>query len=167
MLCISSKGLKHGCSLLQRDSTQKHVKNLDVVLGADTAVLILDDTEGVWPQHAANLIQVDRYIFFPACATRFGRSHKCLLERGQDEDADKGMLSTALQVLQQVHTTLFQVMLCLHKIAGIKVSQLQHQWCGGGSRIITKLQLGLQSYCQCVAWTKDLEANELLLISHV
>ena len=98
-------------SPMQRDSTQKHVKNLDVVLGADTSVLILDDTEGVWPQHVANLIQVDRYIFFPACATRFGRSHKCLLEKGQDEDADKGMLLTALQVLQQVHTTLFQVSL--------------------------------------------------------
>ena len=81
------------------------------MLGADTSILILDDTEGVWPQHAANLIQVDRYIFFPACATRFGRSHKCLLETGQDEDADKGMLSTSLRVLKQVHTTLFQVKL--------------------------------------------------------
>lgn len=98
---------------VQRDSTQKHVKNLDVVLGADTSVLILDDTEGVWPQHAANLIQVDRYIFFPACATRFGRSHKCLLEQGKDEDANNGMLSTALHALHQVHTSLFQVTLCL------------------------------------------------------
>ena len=96
---------------MQRDSTQRHVKNLDVVLGADTSVLILDDTEGVWPQHAANLIQVDRYIFFPACATRFGRSHKCLLEKGKDESADTGMLSTSLRVLQQVHTSLFVVML--------------------------------------------------------
>ena len=96
---------------LQRDSTQKHVKNLDVVLGADTSVLILDDTEGVWPQHSANLIQVDRYIFFPACATRFGRSHKCLLEKGKDEDADTGMLSTALRVLKQVHMHVFEVML--------------------------------------------------------
>lgn len=118
----------HGCSLLQRDSTQKHVKNLDVVLGADTAVLILDDTEGVWPQHAANLIQVDRYIFFPACATRFGRSHKCLLERGQDEDADKGMLSTALQVLQQVHTSLFQVMLWLTE--ALKLTGASVVWWG-------------------------------------
>lgn len=108
-------------SPLQRDSTQKHVKNLDVVLGADTSVLILDDTEGVWPQHVANLIQVDRYIFFPACATRFGRSHKCLLEKGQDEDADKGMLSTALQVMQQVHTTLFQVRLDLSTLPGTGV----------------------------------------------
>ncbi|DBA95101.1 TPA: hypothetical protein ACH3X1_002613 [Trebouxia sp. C0004] len=91
-----------------RDSTQRHVKSLDVVLGADTSVLILDDTEGVWPAHAANLIQVDRYIFFPACVSRFGRSHKSLLEAGKDEDVGSGMLSTSLWVMQQVHQTLFQ-----------------------------------------------------------
>ena len=96
-------------SVLQRDSTQKHVKSLDVVLGADTAVLILDDTEGVWPGHNANLIQVDRYIFFPACVTRFERSHKSLLEAETDENARKGMLSTALKVLQSVHASVFQV----------------------------------------------------------
>ncbi len=97
---------------MQRDSTQRHVKSLDVVLGADTSVLILDDTEGVWPAHAANLIQVDRYIFFPACVTRFGRSHKSLLEAGKDDNVETGMLSTALRVMQQVHRTLFQVILC-------------------------------------------------------
>ncbi|KAL0027020.1 hypothetical protein WJX79_009746 [Trebouxia sp. C0005] len=91
-----------------RDSTQRHVKSLDVVLGADTSVLILDDTEGVWPAHAANLIQVDRYIFFPACVSRFGRSHKSLLEAGKDEDVGSGMLSTSLRVVQQVHQRLFQ-----------------------------------------------------------
>ena len=31
----------------QADCTQKHQKGLDVVLGLDTAVLILDDTEAV------------------------------------------------------------------------------------------------------------------------
>ena len=97
------------CCMLQGDSTQRHVKNLDVVLGADTAVLILDDTEGVWPAHTANLIQVDRYIFFPACVTRFQRSHKSLLELEKDEEAQKGMLRKALKVLQHVHTTVFQV----------------------------------------------------------
>lgn len=95
--------------LLQGDSTQRHVKNLDVVLGADTAVLILDDTEGVWPAHTANLIQVDRYIFFPACVTRFERSHKSLLELDKDEDAQKGMLKKALKILRRVHKGVFQV----------------------------------------------------------
>ena len=43
---------------LQGDSTQQHVKSLDVVLGAEMAVLIVDDTAGVWPQHSRNLLQV-------------------------------------------------------------------------------------------------------------
>ena len=42
----------------QGDSTLRHVKDLDVVLGAETAVLILDDTSGVWPLHQRNLLQV-------------------------------------------------------------------------------------------------------------
>lgn len=103
-----SKTFFGGRVISGRDSTQRHVKSLDVVLGADTAVLILDDTEGVWPGHAANLIQVDRYIFFPACVIRFGRSHKSLLETGKDENVDTGMLSTALRVMQQVHHSLFE-----------------------------------------------------------
>ena len=43
---------------MQGDSTQQHVKSLDVVLGAEMAVLIVDDTAGVWPQHSRNLLQV-------------------------------------------------------------------------------------------------------------
>ena len=43
---------------VQGDSTQQHVKSLDVVLGAEMAVLIVDDTAGVWPQHSRNLLQV-------------------------------------------------------------------------------------------------------------
>ena len=48
------------------DSTQQHVKSLDVVLGAETAVLIVDDTAAVWPLHAANLLQACR----PAAALK-------------------------------------------------------------------------------------------------
>lgn len=43
---------------MQGDSTQRLVKDLDVMLGAESAVLILDDTQGVWPRHAPNLLLV-------------------------------------------------------------------------------------------------------------
>lgn len=56
----------------QGDSTQRYVKDLDVVLGRERVVLILDDTEGVWPRHRDNLVQIERYLFFPADAGRFG-----------------------------------------------------------------------------------------------
>lgn len=47
----------------QGDSTHTHVKDLDVVLGDVTAVLIVDDTPGVWPKHARNLVQVHLCLF--------------------------------------------------------------------------------------------------------
>ena len=49
------------------------VKDIDVLLGAEEMVLILDDTVGVWPRHRDNLMQVERYIYFPGDAVRFGR----------------------------------------------------------------------------------------------
>jgi RNA polymerase II C-terminal domain phosphatase-like 3/4 len=48
------------------------VKDIDVLLGAEELVVILDDTAAVWPKHRHNLIQVDRYIYFPSCAAKFG-----------------------------------------------------------------------------------------------
>jgi len=44
--------------LFQADSKEKHVKDLAVVLGTETATIILDDTISVWPEHKHNLMQV-------------------------------------------------------------------------------------------------------------
>ena len=43
---------------VQGDSTLRHVKDLDVVLGAEANVVIMDDTSGVWPLHRPNLLLV-------------------------------------------------------------------------------------------------------------
>lgn len=47
-----------------------------MVLGRERAVLVLDDTEGVWPRHRDNLVQIERYLYFPADAARFG--YRCV-----------------------------------------------------------------------------------------
>ena len=52
-----------GRVISNNDSTSAHTKDLDIVLGAEPAVLIVDDTDRVWPNNAANLIRVDRYHF--------------------------------------------------------------------------------------------------------
>ena len=44
---------------------------------------------------------MERYIFFPACAERFGLQSPGLLQEGRDEDGDQGMLHSALQVLEE------------------------------------------------------------------
>ena len=40
-----------------------HHKDMDGVLGMESTALIVDDSAGVWPHHAANLIVVERYLF--------------------------------------------------------------------------------------------------------
>ena len=116
-----------GRVISQGDSTRAHHKSLDVVLGSDLTTLILDDTKAVWPQHEGNLLLVNRYIFFPACAGRFyslapgssgggGGSNGgagperqlSWLEKGQDEDLGTGMLSVAARVLDKVHESYFK-----------------------------------------------------------
>ena len=96
-----------GRVISQADSTVGTVKSLDVVLGQPDATLILDDTAGVWPAHGANLIQVERYIFFPACAGRFGTGRPALLQEGRDEDAARGTLAAVGRVLDAVHDRVF------------------------------------------------------------
>lgn len=57
---------------------------------------------------------MERYVFFPACAERFGTARPALLDQGRDEDADQGMLAAALRVLLEVmHQLLLILAGCL------------------------------------------------------
>ena len=56
--------------LLQADSKEKHVKDLAVVLGTETATIILDDTISVWPEHQHNLMQVLTMSLVPSPYSR-------------------------------------------------------------------------------------------------
>ncbi|KAJ9533805.1 hypothetical protein QJQ45_026891, partial [Haematococcus lacustris] len=91
----------------QNDSTSRSAKDLDVALADDSLVLIMDDTEQVWPRHRRNLIQVERYHFFPASCRQWGSDAASLLQAGRDESSSQGTLSTCLQVLRQVHRRFF------------------------------------------------------------
>ena len=59
-------------------------------------------------------LQVERYIFFPACAERFGLQTPGLLREGRDEDGEWGMLHSALQVLEEASIAAFMCCLTLH-----------------------------------------------------
>ncbi|KAL2318691.1 hypothetical protein Fmac_032567 [Flemingia macrophylla] len=89
------------------DGTQKHQKGLDVVLGQESAVLILDDTEHAWTKHKDNLILMERYHFFASSCRQFGFSCKSLAELKSDENETDGALAKILQVLKQVHCIYF------------------------------------------------------------
>ncbi|KAL8502525.1 hypothetical protein ACS0TY_021605 [Phlomoides rotata] len=93
--------------IAQGDSTQRHQKGLDVVLGQESAVLILDDTEVVWAKHKENLILMERYHFFASSCKNFGFNCKSLSELKTDESETDGALLTVLKILQRVHSLFF------------------------------------------------------------
>ncbi|KAK4338541.1 hypothetical protein RND71_043028 [Anisodus tanguticus] len=97
----------HSRVIAQSDSTRRHQKGLDVVLGQESAVLILDDTEVVWGKHRENLILMDKYHFFTSSCRQFGLKCKSLSERRSDENEADGALASVLKVLQRIHGLFF------------------------------------------------------------
>ncbi|KAK9669778.1 hypothetical protein RND81_13G153900 [Saponaria officinalis] len=91
----------------QADCTQRHQKGLDVVLGQESAVLILDDTEAVWQKHKDNLLLMERYHFFSSSCRQFQHHYKSLSELKSDENELDGALATVLGVLKKIHAQFF------------------------------------------------------------
>ncbi|XP_057873270.2 RNA polymerase II C-terminal domain phosphatase-like 4 isoform X2 [Cryptomeria japonica] len=91
----------------QGDSTRRHQKDLDVVLGAESAVVILDDTEQVWPRHRSNLIVMERYHFFSSSCRQFNLQSPSLTHLMRDETETEGALASMLRVLRSVHQMFF------------------------------------------------------------
>ena len=85
-------------------------KRLDGELsGLDSIAVVLDDHVGVWPDHEENLIEIDRYLYFPSALKQFGvwRHGASLLEKKVDEIADRSTLAAAFEVLRRVHQDFF------------------------------------------------------------
>ncbi|XP_045802741.1 RNA polymerase II C-terminal domain phosphatase-like 4 [Trifolium pratense] len=89
------------------DGTKKDKKDLDIVMGTENAILILDDKEEVWPNHNDNLMLMERYLFFKSSCQEFGYKFKSLTELQSDEDETNGALSKILKVLKQIHSAFF------------------------------------------------------------
>ncbi|KAF1887457.1 hypothetical protein Lal_00040511 [Lupinus albus] len=105
---LDPQGEYFNAKIISRDDgTQKHQKGLDVVLGQERAVLILDDTEHAWTKHKDNLIVMERYHFFASSCWQFGFNCKSLAELKNDENETEGALAKILEVLKQVHRTFF------------------------------------------------------------
>ncbi|XP_024184859.1 RNA polymerase II C-terminal domain phosphatase-like 4 [Rosa chinensis] len=89
------------------DGTQKHQKGLDIVLGQESAVLILDDTENAWIKHKDNLILMERYHFFRSSCAQFGFNCESLSELKSDECEPEGALANVLDLLKRIHKIFF------------------------------------------------------------
>ncbi|KAL6911635.1 hypothetical protein ACP4OV_000440 [Aristida adscensionis] len=91
------------------DSASRDRKSLDAIPGADPrAVVILDDTDRVWPEQQDNLILMDRYVYFASTCRNFGYAGmSSLAELRRDEREGDGSLAVALGVLRRVHGEFF------------------------------------------------------------
>ncbi|CAN4093626.1 unnamed protein product [Withania somnifera] len=82
-------------------------KDLEGVLGMESAVVIIDDSVRVWPHNKLNLIVVERYIYFPCSRRQFGLPGPSLLEIDHDERPEDGTLASCLGVIQRIHQIFF------------------------------------------------------------
>ncbi|KAL3636482.1 hypothetical protein CASFOL_021029 [Castilleja foliolosa] len=82
-------------------------KDLEGVLGMESAVVIVDDSVWVWPHNKLNLIAVERYIYFPCSRRQFGLPGPSLLEIDHDERPEDGTLASSLSVIERIHENFF------------------------------------------------------------
>ncbi|CAA7405175.1 unnamed protein product [Spirodela intermedia] len=93
--------------LFDGDERLPKSKDLDGVLGMESAVVIIDDSLRVWPHHKLNLIVVERYTYFPCSRRQFGMPGPSLLDIDHDERVEDGTLASALAVIERIHRTFF------------------------------------------------------------
>eukprot|EP01025_Chloroclados_australasicus_P001614 TRINITY_DN10404_c0_g1_i1.p1 TRINITY_DN10404_c0_g1~~TRINITY_DN10404_c0_g1_i1.p1 ORF type:complete len:497 (-),score=55.33 TRINITY_DN10404_c0_g1_i1:109-1599(-) len=88
------------------DSTQRSKKDLDIVIGRQELVVILDDSEHVWEKYDKNLITIKRYFFFnDDLASSNGRDG--YLRKGTDEIDGQGILFSISSTLTKIHDAFF------------------------------------------------------------
>ncbi|XP_039124494.1 RNA polymerase II C-terminal domain phosphatase-like 3 [Dioscorea cayenensis subsp. rotundata] len=89
------------------DERAPRSKDLEGVLGMESAVVIIDDSIRVWPHNKLNLIVVERYTYFPCSRRQFGLLGPSLLEIDHDERPEDGTLASSLGVIERIHQNFF------------------------------------------------------------
>ncbi|KAI3423234.1 uncharacterized protein J3R85_011197 [Psidium guajava] len=89
--------------IAREDCTLKGRKSLDVVLAKESNVLIMDDTETVWPDHADNLIAIKPFYYF----SHGSKKRRVQASFGRGKGERDSALATALQVLKGIHARYF------------------------------------------------------------
>ncbi|XP_073007751.1 RNA polymerase II C-terminal domain phosphatase-like 3 [Typha latifolia] len=102
---VTSKG--DDCEPFDGDERVPKSKDLDGVLGMESAVVIIDDSVRVWPHNKLNLIVVERYTYFPCSRRQFGLHGPSLLEIDHDERPEDGTLASSLAVIERIHQNFF------------------------------------------------------------
>lgn len=99
-----------GRIISNQESTNSRVKDLDIVLGGCESVIIVDDTERVWPNNLKNLIRIDRYHFFTQSAAGFRQPGASVMEKewtDEGKNGDRAQLRDVVTVIANAHRLFF------------------------------------------------------------
>ncbi|PIA40606.1 hypothetical protein AQUCO_02500368v1 [Aquilegia coerulea] len=110
-------------------------KDLEGVLGMESAVVIIDDSVKVWPHNKLNLILVERYTYFPVSRRQFGLPGPSLLEIDHDERPEDGTLASSLAVIGRIHQNFFSNP-SLHEVDVRNILASEQRKILGGCRIL-------------------------------
>ncbi|CAD6238123.1 unnamed protein product [Miscanthus lutarioriparius] len=101
---LDPDGAYFGGRVVSRDeSTRQDSKSLDVVPGAEAAaVVILDDSSDVWPDHQENLILMHPYLYFADSCRTFGYGVLTRVHQGFFDSVLRGRCSDVREVIRAV-----------------------------------------------------------------
>ncbi|GBF90535.1 hypothetical protein Rsub_03531 [Raphidocelis subcapitata] len=87
------------------EAAQELTKRLAAALsGRGAAAVVLAGAGAGWPEDRRGVVAVEPYMFLPAPQAP---NRGCLLEMGRDECPRRGVLGAAMQLLEELHTELF------------------------------------------------------------
>lgn len=94
------------------DAGLREHKDLNVIMGHESAILIVDDSIAVWPKHADNLLVVERYHFWRQSCRAFHRgAYEAVIHKGKgrDSDDDAWQLRETSKLLMDMHKGYFDM----------------------------------------------------------
>ncbi|XVF30184.1 hypothetical protein REPUB_Repub16aG0035400 [Reevesia pubescens] len=153
---LDPQGKYFGHRIITRDDSPGLVKTLDLVLGKESSVLILDDNERVWPKDQQNLILMKQYMFSG---------------KKKDETEMNSPLNNIINVLYTIHSAFFND--DIRAMLGCSRRDVRQLAAKVRSTVLKRCKLYLSNVKDSELWTmaKDLGAtccNELnFSVTHV
>lgn len=110
---LDPEGKYFNCRLICREDLERGMlrKTLNLVLGEENGIIILDDTELVWKNHSKNLIVVEKYNYFNEGKSG-SMNPKSYSEKKTEESETNGVLINLLKSLRKIHGLFFNNPAC-------------------------------------------------------
>lgn len=114
-----------------RYARERCKKSLDVVMGNEVAVLIVNDSKNAWSKHhEGNLIGIERYHFFASSYKQIMQNSKSLSMLKSDESGSDRILCTDFNDLKRTHRVFFNNITSTYVRSVLKIKLETGYWVG-------------------------------------